>query len=167
MSFLKVEPYMSDITPSIHIRQAKVQDADSIASLALQLYLELDLENDENADEAIICRITHELMEQNRITAFLAEDQGQVVGLITLHCCAAIYAGGRFGEISELYVSKDCRGKGVGQRLLSAARCYAEKQGWKRLELGAPTGSRWDNTYSFYQECGFIAIGPRLRLLIP
>ena len=158
---------MSDTSTAINIRQAHAEDARSIASLAAQLYIELDLENYENAEEEIICRITAELLTQNRIVGFLAEDQGQAVGLITLHCCAAIYAGGQFGEISELYVSKDHRGQRVGQNLLDVALRYAEKQGWKRLELGAPTGSRWDNTYSFYQDCGFVAIGPRLRLLIP
>ena len=43
------------------------------------------------------------------------------VGVVTLNECAAIYSGGRFGEISELYVVPDYRSKGVGAMLMEAA----------------------------------------------
>jgi GNAT superfamily N-acetyltransferase len=157
-------PTMDNIV--INVRKADVKDTGQIASLIVQLYTELDLENYEEANEQEIHRVAHELLSQNRIVSFVAEDRGEIVALITLHHCAAIYAGGEFGEISELYVSGDYRSHRIGQKLLDAARDYAIQRDWKRLELGAPAGSRWDNTFSFYQNYGFVAIGPRLRLLV-
>ncbi len=154
-------------TTPVKIRQANAADAHAVAQLATQLYTELELESYEGGDVAKIQPIAGDLLSLEKIVCFLAEDEDRAVGLITLHPCAAVYAGGEFGEISELYVTADYRSMRIGQRLLNAARAYAEKNGWKRLELGAPAGSRWDNTFSFYQDYGFVAIGPRLRLLIP
>ena len=152
------------------VRKADSSDAGHIASLIVELYTELDLENYEEADEQEIHRVARDLMEQDKIVAFVAVDnnsaESKIVAVVTLHHCAAIYAGGEFGEISELYVSGDYRSHRIGQDLLDAARDYAIKHDWKRLELGAPAGSRWDNTFSFYQNYGFAATGPRLRLLV-
>jgi len=158
--------------PIVAVRQANTQDSAAIATLVVELYTELDLENYQQADEEKIHRVVNDLLSQQRIISFVAEDHNlpeekdRIVALVTLHHCAAIYAGGEFGEISELYVGGDYRGQRVGQKLLDAARAYAQKNNWKRLELGAPAGSRWDNTFSFYQNYGFAAIGPRLRLLV-
>jgi len=150
----------------ITVRKAGIKESGAIASLVVQLYTELDLENYSEADEDKIYKVVKDLLEFERIITFVAESQNEIVGLITLHHCAAIYAGGEFGEISELYVSSDYRSQRIGQKLLDAARGYAQEQRWKRLELGAPAGSRWDNTFSFYQNYGFVAIGPRLRFLV-
>jgi GNAT superfamily N-acetyltransferase len=152
------------------IPKADIRDAGQIASLIVELYTELDLENYEEANQQEIHRVARNLLQKDKIVAFVAVDENsteqRAVAVVTLHHCAAIYAGGEFGEISELYVSGDYRSHQIGQKLLDAARDYALKNDWKRLELGAPAGSRWDNTFSFYQNYGFAAIGPRLRLLI-
>ena len=151
-------------TVSITTRQALLSDTSHIARLATQLFIELGLEYSE--DKVCIESVKHvttTLMEQDKVICFLAEVEGKVVAFITMHRCAAIYAGGDFGEISELYVAREYRGLKIGQALLTEAKEYAKLQGWKRIELGAPAGSLWANTFSFYQECGFEAIGPRLR----
>jgi GNAT superfamily N-acetyltransferase len=80
--------------------------------------------------------------------------------------CAAIYAGGKFGEISELYVRPEYRSNGVAARLLEAAGKHAEECGWKRLEVGAPTQPAWERTLKFYLREGFEEVGPRLRKLV-
>ncbi|WP_020409253.1 GNAT family N-acetyltransferase [Hahella ganghwensis] len=150
----------------IKIRTASTKDAGTVAELAAQLYSELDLHGQEQIDQTKLTNTAQTLLDGHRIVAFIAEEDGIPVGLITLHRCAALYAGGEFGEISELYVTRDHRKLGIGQGLLAAASRYASSQGWERLELGAPAGSRWDNTFSFYEDYGFAAIGPRLRLLL-
>ncbi len=155
----------------IKIKTASASDATAVAELAAKLYSELDLHDQENIDVNQLTETAESLLTGHKIIAFIAVEEGgvidsQPVGLITLHRCAAIYAGGEFGEISELYVTRDHRKLGIGQGLLAAASRFASSQGWERLELGAPAGSRWDNTFSFYQDNGFIAVGPRLRLLL-
>ncbi len=54
------------------------------------------------------------------------------IGVITLHECAAIYAGGIFGEISELYVKPEFSSLKVGELLLASAIEYG-----KDLKLAA------------------------------
>jgi len=85
---------------------------------------------------------------------------------MTLNECAAIYAGGKFGEISELYVRPDMRSQGVAQQLLDHAQQEARARGWKRIEVGAPSQPDWHRTLNFYLRNGFDEVGPRLRRLV-
>jgi GNAT superfamily N-acetyltransferase len=78
----------------------------------------------------------------------------------------AIYAGGRFGEITELYVSPAHRSKGIAPILITAATSIGRQKGWKRLEVGAPDQPAWSRTLSFYLREGFEEVGPRLRKFI-
>jgi len=101
------------------------------------------------------------------VWAFLAEDErGNAVGVLTLHECASIYAGGRFGEISELFVSPLVRSEGVGPELLKEAMRFGHTREWRRLEVGAPDVPRWNRTVSFYLRNGFEEVGPRLKCLL-
>lgn len=97
------------------------------------------------------------------VTGFLARDEGVPVGVLMLNTCAAIYAGGAFGEITELYVRPEHRSQGVARQLLKAARQEATRRGWTRLEVGAPTQPDWARTLAFYRREGFSETGPRLR----
>lgn len=97
---------------------------------------------------------------------FMARQEGQPVGALMLSPCAAIYAGGAFGEISELYVIPACRSTGIARALIAAASVEGRLRGWKRLEVGAPAQPAWARSLAFYRREGFAEIGPRLRLLL-
>ncbi len=74
------------------------------------------------------------------VWAFIAtRSDERDIGVLTLNECSAIYAGGQFGEISELYVAPDYRSIGVGARLIGAAAEFGRKRGWSNLEVGAPS----------------------------
>ena len=88
------------------------------------------------------------------------------IGVVTLNECAAIYAGGRFGEISEFYVVPDFRSKGVGALLIEAAIAFGRERGWPDIEVGAPSVPTWQRTVDFYRRHGFEEIGPRLDLTL-
>lgn len=98
------------------------------------------------------------------VTGLAAFDAGEAVGVLMLNECAAIYAGGRFGEITELYVLPDHRSRGVARQLVAAAREVGRERGWRRLEVGAPDQPRWARTTAFYEREGFAEVGPRLKL---
>ena len=49
-----------------------------------------------------------------------------------------MYAGGHFGEITELFVRPALRRQRVGKQLLDAAIEFGKKQDWTRLEVCAP-----------------------------
>ena len=86
------------------------------------------------------------------------------IGVVTLNECSAIYAGGQFGEISELYVAPDYRSIGVGARHIGAAAEFGRERGWPDLEVGAPSVPAWQRTVDFYLRNGFEEVGPRLDL---
>ena len=103
------------------------------------------------------------LLAMPTVTGLVASRDGRDVGLIMLNECAAIYAGGRFGEITELYVLPDCRSGGVARQLVARATDLARARGWTRLEVGAPDQPAWARTKAFYQREGFAEVGPRLK----
>ncbi len=97
------------------------------------------------------------------VFALLALSEGPPLGVVVLNECAAIYAGGEFGEITELYVRPEARSLGVAARLVEAAIVEATRHGWHRIEVGAPPQPEWARTMQFYLRNGFEEVGPRLR----
>ena len=97
------------------------------------------------------------------VHAFLAREDGEPVGVLTLTETFAIYAGGRYGVIDELYVAPEHRWRGIGRRLLDAAVVFARARGWRRIDVTAPPGPKWERTVRFYESQGFVFTGPKLR----
>ena len=130
--------------------------------LLAELYPELGYERDDFVESARTL-----LKGSYGVWSFLATTRDdRDVGVVTLNECAAIYAGGRFGEISELYVVPDSRSKNVGALLTEAAAAFGRKREWPFIEVGAPSVPVWQRTVDFYLKCGFEEIGPRLQLTL-
>ncbi len=47
--------------------------------------------------------------------------------MINLNECSAIYAGGKFGEITEFYVKPEFRSQDIGASLISRAKDFARE----------------------------------------
>ena len=144
----------------IKIRRAHVDEAPVVAVLVARLLAEL---GGREPDTRALLETTRKLIAAGDVAALLVLVDGRPAGVLTLSQCAAIYAGGRFGEITELYVGPDDRSAGLGRRLIEAAVAHARKAGWTRLEVGAPDLPRWQRTADFYQANGFTVVGPRLQ----
>jgi len=147
-----------------HIREVDRDDVAIVSDFVGRLLKELTGGN--TSDPVALQRVAQEVLGLKSVTGLLAFDGRNPVGLIMLNECAAIYAGGHFGEISELYVSPQHRSKGVAAQLVAEATAVAQNRGWKRLEVGAPSQPEWMRTVSFYLGLGFVEVGPRLRKLI-
>jgi len=139
----------------------------------------------ERKDAPVVARLLHELLNelakgsgpplatlQSTAEAVLGSDaidgalafvDSEPIGVIMLNECMAIYAGGAFGEITELYVSPTHRSKGIAPMLVGVATKIGHQRGWKRLEVGAPDQPAWSRTLDFYFREGFEEVGPRLR----
>jgi GNAT superfamily N-acetyltransferase len=102
--------------------------------------------------------------EGDRFVALIARGEGgEAAGVLTLTETFAIYAGGRYGVIDELYVAPPRRSAGVGRLLLDAAAEIGRERGWRRIDVTAPPGDRWRRTVAFYERNGFVFTGPKLR----
>jgi GNAT superfamily N-acetyltransferase len=151
----------------IKIEKAGIEQAPIVFDLVDRLLKELREEGEEfsgvNRD-----RILKDWQnDPDRFAAFISrDDHNKPVGVITLVCCFALYAEGEFGIINELYVIPEFRSQKVGSRLLDAAKTYAREKGWKRIDVTAPSGKKWERTVKFYEREGFKFTGPKLKFMI-
>lgn len=148
----------------MEIITAGITDSRLVAGFVAELLKELS--GGEHYDPDDLLELTADLLAREEVVGLLAFDGDKPLGLIMLNQCAAIYAGGLFGEITELFVVPDQRSNGVAQKLLLAARDLGRARGWKRLEVGAPNQPEWQRSLQFYQREGFLVTGPRLRQLL-
>ena len=140
-------------------------DADTVGTLVWTLLTELDPASHMAVAEAqAVARSL--LGEGASVFGLLARVDDEPVGVLMLNECASIYARGRFGEITELFVAPEFRSCGVAKHLVAHARQFGLERGWKRLEVGAPHQPDWHRTVDFYRREGFVHVGPRLKLPI-
>ena len=121
----------------ISIRKATIQDAQALTHLLRGLNYFQRLE-DQIYSETLIQvenQLSHELSSDSH-TLFVAEDEnGHLKGYIAVHWLPYLFMPGPEGYISELFVSIDARGQGIGTRLLKTIYMEAQKRGCTRLSL--------------------------------
>jgi len=115
-------------------------------------------------DRKFITDTADKLIDRETFGCYVAFENQMPVGLITISHSFAIYNGGDFGVITELYVAKEQRSRGIGKLLLEKAYEFAKHHNWTKIEVGAPNKSEWPRTIDFYKENGFEEKGPKLRL---
>ncbi len=105
----------------IRIETAAGHETGEVLALVEALLAELGEEGQEFA-QIDRGRLERQLAEAGRFLALLARDEsGAPIGVLTLSVSFAIYAGGEYGVIDEMYVLPGWRGQGVGTRLVEAA----------------------------------------------
>ena len=126
-----------------------------------------ELEGDESEFEGIDSAKIYREMEVlgDRFSALMATSgSGKVVGMMTVMESFAIYAGGKYGIIDEMYVAPNSRSQGISQKLITALIEYAGQRKWQRIDVTAPPEEKWKRTIAFYEREGFVFTGPKLRL---
>lgn len=169
---------MSELTPiepdaeeeweadSWNIREAALEDVPAIAIAVRELLIEL------GADPTLPAALeapARALIEDGSLGLLLvAEEQGQIVGVLGVSWQVAIRIPGRYGLIQELWVHPEWRGRTIGGDLLAALFELARRQRVMRLEVGLPSGrfTHLAATEAFYVTCGFKMIGMRMRRIL-
>jgi GNAT superfamily N-acetyltransferase len=148
--------------------EAAAQDRDRVIDMVERLLSELE-ESPEEFQGIDRGKARRDLERAGgRFTAFLVlEAGGAAMGVTTVMETFAIYAGGNFGVIDEMYVDPAHRAGGVGTLLIDAVKDLARKKGWVRIDVTAPPGERWKRTVRFYEKQGFVFTGPKLRYRLP
>ncbi len=150
----------------VNIVEASRNEAKIVADLVKGLLSELEPEAIGEIEGMQLESVTANLFDSQKIFAFIAMVGNKPIGVITLHECAAIYAGGLFGEISEMYIQPEYRSSSIGGALINAAVEKGKALNWKRLEVGTPPPELWGRTVRFYERNNFEATGTRLKLPI-
>jgi len=78
-------------------------------------------------------------MEQ-RVDA--GKDEGEAVGIITLSECFAVYTGGNYGIINEMYVLPEYRNKNIGAILIDKTKEIAAERNWGRIDVTTPVENK-------------------------
>lgn len=91
--------------------------------------------------------------------AFVAEAEGRVVGLATVHSRAVLHHVLPVAQLTALVVPPDVRGRGVGRALVSEAEQWARERGADRLVV--TTALHRAEAPLFYERLGFEHTGRR------
>ncbi len=147
---------------TIAIRAAGADKAAVIYDLLETLYRELGEDGQNLIDRETVSR--EWLEKSDDFAVYLAQDENyKPIGLITLVESFAVFAGGKYGIITELYIAPEYRSRGLGKQLLERGKAHGLSRGWHRLDVTAPHGPHWERTVNFYQKEGFTPAGPKLK----
>jgi PhnO protein len=83
----------------------------------------------------------------------VAEVDKQIIGFTSCFSQVLLHHNGRIGEIQEMFVVKDFRGKGVGGLLVKAIEEIAKERQWLGIEVCA--NIKRLEAHNFYQHLGF------------
>jgi GNAT superfamily N-acetyltransferase len=109
----------------------------------------------------------HELLADPRAgLLLLAEQDGEVVGVLAASYQLAIHTAGRYALLQDLWVKPSHRSGSIGAQLVQALCEAGRERGLSRVEVGLPKESfaKIEATRSFYVRNGFQPLGPRMRL---
>lgn len=99
------------------------------------------------------------LSEPERGAVTVAEDDGEVLGVIAVSYNLAIRFQTSYAQIEELVVDSAARGKQAGAILVRAAMEAARRHGCEEMGLYPR-----EETRAFYEKLGFAYAGVELRL---
>lgn len=151
----------------IEIERLTIKDSDLVIEWVMRLLTELGEEGDELGELDRKKVLSEWQQAGERFNAFVAKNEnGNILGILTLVETFAIYANGNYGIIDEMYVSPEHRSAGVGALLIDAAKEFGKKKGWARIDVTAPESERWERSRRFYEKQGFVFTGPKLKILL-
>ena len=123
----------------INVRKATLNDETEVFELLKKL-LSPQAPDSSRIHTPASAGIFRELItDESKGTVIVAEEDGKLVGVITLSYPIAIRCVGRYTCIEEFIVSETMRGRGVGSGLLEAALNEAKKQGCFEIQVNNPS----------------------------
>lgn len=140
------------------------KDITEVRCLMEKLYLELGEEKE--SIQFLDNQLIQNLLSNNRTIILKAVDnENNIIGLLSLTESQAIYSGGNFGAIDDMYVIPKFRSKGIGAKMLDHVKEIAKEKKWKRINVTAPTENN-KYTIQFYNQNGFVFTGPKMKYKI-
>jgi predicted N-acetyltransferase YhbS len=140
------------LTSPVTIREARASDAPAIAPLLGELGYPA-------ASAEVVDRLA-QLGNFQRAVAFVAERNGVVAGVATVHAFPSIHAATLVAWLTTLVVDSQLAGQGIGKQLVRAAEEWAREAGATRLSL--TSGVQRTEAHAFYEHLGYKRTGVRL-----
>lgn len=161
----------AEMAANVTVHQATLEDAESVAWMVEELLTEIMQAGDTGeffVDPDDLFRRLKALIADGTYIVFIAQDDlRNSLGFIATYECHTLYAGGKFGTISEFYVRPAFRSRNVGSHLLSIAQAFGKSRNWRRMEVMTPPLPQFARTCKFYMNEGFTITGGRkLKMLL-
>jgi len=135
----------------IEIRKAALSDEEDVAVLIRELAEAIGVIGDVNPVSWY--STLRKMLASPEWTFMLAEEGKKKAGLLILLILPSLYYGGSYAAITELVVSKEHRGKGVGRRLVEEAKMLARSLDCAELDVSVEVDN--EKAVGFYQKLGF------------
>jgi ribosomal protein S18 acetylase RimI-like enzyme len=138
------------------VRRATMRDASTVANFARTFHAE---DNHPLSDAGVAGLLLMLEPGFRDGIVLLLEVDGVAKGYGVLSFCYGYEHGGPESFVEDIYVVPECRGKGFGQRLLSALEKEACAAGRRAIHLEVMPGNRAEN---WYRRQGWRSRGSRL-----
>ncbi len=135
----------------LSIRLAYSDDIPVMVKLLEELFT---IEDDFTIDTVKQSQGLELLLQDSHSIVLVAEIPEGVVGMITIQRAISTAIGMYVGTLEDVIVTQECRGSGIGTKLLDAAIDEVNSRGWGRLALGVDL--RNTKAIDFYQKKGFV-----------
>jgi GNAT superfamily N-acetyltransferase len=135
----------------MQMREARTGDALRIAKLLGQLGYP--------SEEDAVRRRLERLAASDTDATWVAEDDGDLLGLVGIHVSHSLEYDGTVAKVSEIVVDEAHRGRGIGARLMEVAEDEARRRGCVLIFL--TTAERRRDAHAFYRRLGYEETGRR------
>jgi Acetyltransferase (GNAT) family len=141
----------------VRVRLAETQaDVEAYVGLARLLHGESEYRHLQFDHESIRRIGQHYLTRPNHMCLFLAERDGEIIGMLRAVISSLSYVvGGRIASALEFYVTPYARGGAAALRLLRMLQRWAHAHQALSVNLYVTSGIRMKQTDSFLRKAGF------------
>lgn len=128
------------------IRFATSDDKATVLALLDELGEEIDRKagySPRNAEaRAVGAPLFDEVVSRKDTLVFVADDNGNLLGLVSLYIIPNMRHGSHRGHIEDFVVSEAARGRGVGTKLFDAVKAYCKEHGIRTIKTRQRPSSR-------------------------
>jgi GNAT superfamily N-acetyltransferase len=156
----------SNGTGDCSVRRARPEDLKIAAQAVAALLVELG--GTPPAMEAMEAATKQLIEDEGAGLLLLAEQDGELVGVLAASWQLAIHTAGRYALLQDLWVKPEHRSSSIGRQMLEALCVRTRELGMPRVEVGLPSESfpHLEATRAFYTRNGFKPLGPRMRRVL-
>jgi GNAT superfamily N-acetyltransferase len=127
------------------VRQVEERDTAQVAELMAELGYPVPAE--------LMKQKIQEILLSDIDCAYVAEHEGHIIGVISVHALPLFHAAGSLGRITALVVSSAYQRAGVGSKLVEAAEAFARDKGCVKMEV--TSGGHREGAHNFYKRAGY------------
>jgi ribosomal protein S18 acetylase RimI-like enzyme len=135
----------------IEIRKATLADEEEVAVLIRELGQAVGVSGDVNPVSWY--STLRKMIASPEWNFLLAEEGPQKAGLLIILILPSLYHGGNYAAITELIVTREYQGKGVGALLVEEAKRLARTMGCEELDVSVEVDN--EQAKGFYEKLGF------------